>query len=148
MACYRDQQNSVHAQARKQRNPEDQTKPPRETDDMKKLHWADRHSVLNLLMKEREVVLEGTDLPDPEDPSDPEFTATIVIANTGAGTETFFDDKIIATGIPSLMVPSWTKESLSYLKHWLFKVFDDPRIYRAKEIRIQTTADWQKNFKR
>ncbi|HVI40109.1 MAG TPA: hypothetical protein VM577_05575 [Anaerovoracaceae bacterium] len=156
MQCYRDQRNSVYAQAKKDRTCKQPEKalisgsepPEGKGDVMSELPWSERHHVMNMLVKEKTVVFQGIDLPDPEDPSDPEFTAIIHIGNTGAGTETIFGDRIIGTGIPSLMVPTWNKDSLKYLKHWLFKVFDDPLIYRGTQIVIKISGDWQKNFKR
>jgi hypothetical protein len=107
----------------------------------------ERRSVLNDLLSDGTVVFKGKDLPDPEDPSDPSFTAMIYISGTGAGTETLYESGIVATGIPSVHVAYWDKTSIQYLKHWLFKVLDDPKIYRATEIKIQASKGWDAKLK-
>lgn len=106
----------------------------------------ERHSALNDLIADGEVVFQGKDLPDPEDPSDPVFTAHIYVSGSGAGTELIYETGLIATGIPSIHVASWDKDSIKYLKHWLFKVLDDQKIYRANEIKIIAQGNWRLVF--
>jgi len=133
MQCYRDQRNSIYA-----RRPV-----------VKELKSLDkRHSVLNELIVDGEVVYKGKDLPDPEDPTDPVFTAKVYITDSGAGTEVIYASGPVATNIPALRIASWDRESIKYLKHWLFKVLDDHSIYRANEIHIEATGSWRHQFKK
>lgn len=131
MACYRDQTNSMKAKKMTNRVQEEM------------LIWSERHSAFKKIFTENKCVIQGTDLPDPEDPSDPSFIAKIYITSKGAGTETIYGDKIVATDIPALNVFEWSKENISYLKHWLFKVFDDPQIYRGDKIVIEARGNWK-----
>lgn len=141
MACYRDQNNSIKAKSNKVHLEKAIMK-----DEI--LAWSDRHGAFGKLLSEGEVVLQGTDLPDPEDPSDPEFVAKIVVTEHGAGTEIICGDKILGTGIPALNVFAWSKDNISYLKHWLFKVFDDSKIYRATRIEIKVFGTWPEQLRK
>ena len=135
MACHRDQRNSFYStQVGKSH--------------MENLRSIEeRRSVLNDLLNDGTVVFKGKDLPNIDDPSDPSFMAMIYVSGIGAGTETLYESGIVATGIPSVHVAYWDKASIQYLKHWLFKVLDDPKIYRATEIKIQTSKGWDAKLK-
>lgn len=136
-ACYRNQNNSI-----KSKNIGSE----RVMEEI--LAWNERHIAFGMLMSDGEVVIQGIDLPDPDDPSDPEFIAKIVVTEHGAGTEIVSGDKIYGTHIPALNVFSWSKENLGYLKHWLFKVFDDIKIYRANRIEITASGSWREQIKK
>lgn len=146
MSCHRNQRNHYQAQSKKTQDISSTEGAPT-MDENSIVFELERHSVLNKLMTAKEVVFQGRDLPDPEDPSDPQFIAKIYISQAGAGSETIFGDRVIGNGIPSLMVPAWNRDNLSYLKHWLSKVLDDPKMYRANRIHIYSTEQWRQNWK-
>lgn len=108
----------------------------------------ERHSVLKDLIVDGEVIFKGKDLPNDDDPTDPKFTAKIYISDKGAGTEVIYETGPAGTNIPALNIFQWDKDSLKYLKHWLFKVLDDVKIYRANEIKIEAIGSWREQFKR
>jgi len=110
---------------------------------------ADRGQFLKYLVQEGSVfTMKGKDLPDPEDPSDPIFYADIIIANNSASVHLAFDDdnlNPIVVEIPSLTsTNTWSKTNISYLKHWVNKVLDDVRVFRANEISIVAVGGWNK----
>jgi hypothetical protein len=106
----------------------------------------DKQNALDDLINDGEVIFVGKDVPNAEDPTDPTYIAKIYVIDTGAGTEAIYEKGSVGTGIPSICVTSWDKDSLKYLKHWLFKVLDDQKIYRANKIHIEASGFWRFNF--
>lgn len=109
---------------------------------------TDRTQFLKHLVSDGIFRMTGKDLPDIDDPSDPIFYADIIVANNGACLHLEFDDESlgpITTDIPSLTTTnSWSKSNISYLKHWVNKVLDDPRVFRANVISIVAVGGWNK----
>lgn len=122
-ACFRNQNNQFKAKKMSKIN--------------KNFTWDQRHQALALALETGYGAFYGKDLPDPEDPSDPVFTATIFVSKEGAGTEIEYENGLQGTGLPALRVFGWNKNNLGYLKHWFSKITDDPQIYRANEIKIR-----------
>jgi hypothetical protein len=130
-ACYRNQYNRTHIKIKK-------------LNMTNIISLTEKQNALSKLITDGEVIFGGKDLPDPSDPSDPKFTSLIHISNGSAVTELLYDETgLVATGIPALHVSLWDVNNIAYLKHWLCKVLDDPKIYRANEIKISAMGDWR-----
>src|SRR4051812_4299878 len=71
-ACFRNQSNSIKAK--------NQNKKVSMLNE-----WNDRYKALQQAINDGMFIFTGKDLPDPEDPSDPEFTSHIIIGATGGG---------------------------------------------------------------
>lgn len=123
--CFRDLQNSLNAL----KLPSPRT-----------INWTEKNKVAEYLRDDGSVIIRGNDVPNPEDPSDPRFTVTIFLHTDRAFVESHWvsNGEYRATGVPSLVRNMFGhKATDTYFKHWLFKVLDDPEIYRADTIRIE-----------
>lgn len=123
--CFRNLQNSLNAV---------RLASPRVID------WKEKSKAVECLREDGSVIIRGNDVPNPEDPSDPNFTVTIFLHQDRA----FVDSQWVENGIyRSTSVPSLIRNTFgqrpqeTYFKHWLFKVLEDPEIYRADTIRIE-----------
>lgn len=105
------------------------------------IDWIDRVASLEYLAEDGVVLIRGKDLPDPEDPSDPGFLATITLADVGRAHAVWLTGAKKELQIPELHWPGIrdfkSKIINNYFKHWFFKVLDDPQIYRAEIIRVE-----------
>lgn len=149
-ACFRNLRNSIKAP--KSKNREEISMSTDFLNATNIIHiWEDRHLALQSAINDGIFTLQGKDLPDPEDPTDPQFTVRIIISGTGAGTEFLYGEQLIATDVPAINVNCWSKRNFSYLKHWISKVLDDPSVYRGNEIHfvvLNGTSNWSAQFRK
>jgi len=110
--------------------------------EVKFLNWDDRNQVSKVILLQKEVTVV-TPQKDLTTSSDSNHVVYITIDNHNAWIEVDFGCLTMLNDVPSLQVSAWNKSNLSYLKHWLSKVFDEVYIQQADRIFVRARGNWR-----
>lgn len=107
------------------------------------ISWDDRNKASKLILN-NEIVIIST--PEKEISNDVEYTVYIYIDHKGSWVNIDFGCEMPCEDIPELCVNKWNKQSYSYFKHWLSKVFDEPSLKRSDKFILISVDDhsWKK----
>jgi hypothetical protein len=106
------------------------------------LSWDDRNQASRIILHQKElnIVTPQKDLTSKQEST---HVVYVIIDNHNAWVEVDFGCLTMLNDIPALHVSAWNKSNLSYLKHWLSKVFDEIYIQQADRIVIKAKGNWR-----
>lgn len=106
------------------------------------LLWQDRNQALKIVLTEKEINIVTPQSKE----EDCQRIVYIFIDKNHSWVEVDFGCRTLLEDIPGLYVKEWTKSNISYLKHWLCKIFDELYIQQSDKIIVKTKGSWMKNI--
>lgn len=110
--------------------------------EIKFLSWDDRNQSLKIIINQKEITII-TPQKNLSSKYEAKHVVYIFIDDHSAWVEVDFGAQSILNDIPSLQVNSWNKSTLSYLKHWMCKVFDELYIQQSDKIIVKSKGSWR-----
>lgn len=111
------------------------------------LDWENRNQASKIILNQKEVIII-TPQKDLTSKNDSNHIVYIMIDNHNAWIEVDFGCLTRLNDIPCLQVSVWNQSNLSYLKHWMSKVFDEIYIQNSDKIVIKAKGNWRSKIEK